>query len=198
MPIGISDYTTYVTLSIGAPELKGWWKMAPLPGMPQADGSIDRSAGGIGNASAIFTQSRKRVAAWELLKWWTSTEIQARFGEELEALIGIEARWNTANIEALRSLPWPSEDITAILEQWEWFREQPIVLGGYFTSRHVQFAWTRVVLQGENPREALELATEDINRELRRKQAEFGFRPPAAVAREIPAEIERLIEERMR
>lgn len=198
MPIGISDYNTYVTLSVGAPELKGWWKMAPLPGMRTADGSVDRSAGGIGNAAAVFEQSDQKEKAWEFLKWWTSTDIQARFGEELEALIGIEARWNTANIEALKSLPWPNEDITAILAQWEWFREQPIVLGGYFTSRHVQFAWTRVVLQGENPREALETAYEDINRELRRKQTEFGFEPPAAPKPAVSADVERLLEERKR
>ncbi len=116
----------------------------------------------------------------------------------MESLIGIEARWNTANIEALKSLPWPNDDIAAILDQWEWFREQPIVLGGYFTSRHVQFAWTRVVLQGENPREALETAYEEINRELRRKQAEFGFSPPRAAKREVGAEVERLLRERER
>ena len=62
-------------------------------------------------------------AAWEFLKWWTSAEVQAQYGTELEALIGVEARWNTANVEALKSLPWPRQDIEAILEQWEWFRK---------------------------------------------------------------------------
>jgi hypothetical protein len=63
--------------------------------------------------------------------------------------------------------------------QWRWFKEQPVVLGGYFTGRHITNAWNRVVLQGINPREALELAVKDIDRELSKKQEEFGTRVPA-------------------
>ena len=37
-------------------------------------------------------------------------------------------------------MPWPIKDIAAINEQWKWFREMPVVLGGYFTSRHVENA----------------------------------------------------------
>lgn len=194
IPVGISQYNSYVQLKIGAPELEGWWKMAPIPGLLQPDGTVDRSAGGVGQAAVIFKQSDQKEEAWEFLKWWTSTEVQTRYAEELEALIGLEARWNTSNVEALKSLPWPNEDIEAILKQWDWFKEQPIVLGGYFTQRHVQFAWTRVVLQGENPREALELAYQDINRELRRKQEEFGFSPPKPPEPDLPPAIEKLVE----
>lgn len=193
MPIGVSDYATYLQLQTGAPEIRGWWSMSPIPGIRRDDGMVDRSAGGAGEAAAIFTSGDAQQDAWEFLKWWTSTPTQARFGEELEALIGVEARWNTANIDAMMQLPWPAEDIQAIMEQWQWFREQPIVLGGYFTQRHVQFAWTRVVLQGENPRAALELAHIEINRELRRKQLEFGFAPPDAAILDYERQIERYL-----
>lgn len=196
MPIGISDYMNYLTLSVGAPELKGWWKMVPIPGIMREDGRIDRSAGGAGEVGVIFNQSNLQEEGWEFLKWWTGTEIQGRFAEELEALIGLEARWNTANIEAMKSLPWPNDDIEAILEQWKWFKEQPIVLGGYFTSRHVEFAWARVVLQGENPRAALELAYEDINVELRRKQIEFGYEPPPLVKPDLTIDIDKYLKEK--
>jgi len=174
MPIGIADYSTYVLLSTAAPEITGWWEMRPMPGRRLPDGRIDRSTGGTSRAVMMFRQSRHKEAAWELIKWWTSTEVQVRFGTELEALLGVEARWNSANVEALKELPWPRKDIEAVLEQWEWFREQPVVLGGYYTSRHVINAWNRVVLEGWNPREALEQAVEDIDRELRKKQEEFG------------------------
>jgi hypothetical protein len=89
--------------------------------------------------------------------------------------MGVEARWNTANVEALRGQPWPRDDIKAIMEQWEWFQERPVVLGGYFTPRHVDNAWNKVVLQGGNEREALEETVRAINRELRKKQEEFGI-----------------------
>ncbi len=174
MPIGIADYFTYVLLSTAAPELTGWWKMVPIPGVRQPDGTIDRSAGGTSTAVVIFRDSKYPEAAWELMKWWTSTEVQTRYAEEIEALIGIEAKWNTANVEAFNNLPWPKGDLQAILDQWEWFREKPVVLGDYFTPRHVVNAWNAVVLEGQNPREALEKAVQDINRELIRKQEEFG------------------------
>ena len=190
LPIGISDYYRYVQFHTAAPELAGWWRMAPIPGIRRADGTVDRSAGGAGQVAILFAGSSMRDEGWAFLKWWTSADVQARFGEELEALIGTAARWNTANVEALTSLPWPNQDIAAILEQWEWFKEQSAVPGGYFTDQHVTNAWNRVVLKGLNPRESLEIAVEDIDRELRRKQAEFGMTPPAAADRGLDPALE--------
>ncbi|HEX6971981.1 MAG TPA: extracellular solute-binding protein [Limnochordia bacterium] len=174
MPIGVADYYNYVLLSTAAPELTGWWRMDPIPGIRKPDGTVDRTTGGYADTGVIFSTSSKQEAAFKLLDWWTSTPIQSRYAQELEALIGVEARWNTANVEALFGLPWPKRDIEAIAEQWRWFKEQPIVLGGYFTTRHLQNAWNRVVLEGHNPREALEDAVKLIDRELQRKQEEFG------------------------
>ena len=178
MPIGIADYWTYVLLSTAARELMGRWQMAPIPGVRMPDGTINRSTGGSGNAVVIFKQSQHPHEAWEFAKWWTSTEIQLRYGTELEALLGVEARWNTANVDALQGMAWPRQDIQAITEQWKWFQERPVVLGGYFTSRHIDNAWNKVVLQGTNPREALEEAIRQINRELKKKQEEFGIFSP--------------------
>src|SRR5512143_1616715 len=146
----------YVLLSKAARELTGRWEMSPIPGIKMEDGSINRSTGGSGNAVVIFKQSEHPQEAWEFAKWWTSTEIQLRDGVELEALLGVEARWNTANVEALQGMSWPRADIAAITEQWQWFQERPVVLGGYYTSRHIGNSWNLVVLQGKNPREALE------------------------------------------
>jgi ABC-type glycerol-3-phosphate transport system substrate-binding protein len=174
IPIGIADYWTYVLLSTAARELMGRWEMAPIPGMQMPDGTITRATGGSGNAVVIFQQSEHPREAWEFVKWWTGTETQLRYGVELEALLGVEARWNTANVEALQGMAWPRHDIDAISEQWRWFQERPVVLGGYFTPRHVDNAWNEVVLQGSNSREALDDAVRAINRELRKKQEEFG------------------------
>jgi len=178
MPIGIADYWTYVLLSTAARELTGRWQMAPIPGVRMPDGTINRATGGEGNAVVIFRQSEHPQEAWEFAKWWTSTEVQLRYGVELEALLGVEARWNTANVDALQEMSWPRNDIQAITEQWQWFQERPVVLGGYYTPRHIGNAWNKVVLQGTNPREALEEAVREINRELRKKQEEFGIFVP--------------------
>jgi ABC-type glycerol-3-phosphate transport system substrate-binding protein len=175
MPIGIADYWTYVLLSTAARELTGRWEMSPIPGIRMADGTINRSTGGNGNAVVIFKQSEHPKEAWEFAKWWTSAESQLQYGVELEALLGVEARWNTANVEALQGMSWPKHDIEAITEQWQWFQERPVVLGGYYTPRHITNAWNKVVLQGSNTRETLEEAVKQINRELRKKQEEFGI-----------------------
>jgi ABC-type glycerol-3-phosphate transport system substrate-binding protein len=192
-PMGVSNYNTYISLSVAAPELTGRWEMRPMPGhrcgvvnnstgrmvpCPQGmpTGSVVRTSGGTGESMVIFQQSKNKEAAWEFIKWWSSKSSQQRFGGELEALIGVEARWNTANLEAMQSLPWPKRDIASIMEQWGFFREPPVVLGGYFTGRHVLNAWNKVVLQGANPREALEDAVYDINKELATKQEEFGVK----------------------
>lgn len=180
IPVGVAGYNEYILLSTAAPELLGRWAMLPMPGTKMPDGRVNRSAGGSGEADVIFSASRHQQEAWQFLSWWTSAPVQQRYATELEALLGVEARWNTSNVEALRSLPWPQQDIKSIFEQWQWFQEQPVVLGGYFSQRHISNAWNRVVLQGDNPREALEQAVKDINRELIVKQVEFGLRPPSA------------------
>ncbi len=42
MPIGIADYTMYNKLSVFAPEIKGLWEFAPVPGTPTASGGVRR------------------------------------------------------------------------------------------------------------------------------------------------------------
>lgn len=175
IPIGIGSYGIYMQLSVAAPELAGRWGIALMPGHQRDDGTIDRTTGRIAQqADVILKQSDRQEEAWEFLKWWTSVDVQEQFGKELEALIGSEARWNTANVEAFTRLPWKRDHIEVIQESWNWTREIPVVLGGYFTSRHIVNAWTRVVLGGDSVRDSLELAVKEINRELRMKQEEYG------------------------
>lgn len=175
MPLGIGNFSLYMQLSVAAPELAGKWGIAPLPGILK-DGVVDRTSGGIaGQADVILKQSEKPEASWEFLKWWSDTNTQVRFAREVEALMGAEARWNTANVEAFTSLAWPEQDLRVLQEQWKWAKETPIVLGGYFTSRHITNAWTTAVISGGDPRDALENAVKEINRELRMKQEEYGI-----------------------
>ncbi len=176
MPIGIGNYTTYMQLLTSAPELYGRWGVAPVPGIPKEDGTINNTVGTMSStASIILAQSDKQEAAWKFLQWWMSEETQMKYGRELEALLGTGARWNTANVEAFYSLPWSMDDISIIRDQMEAAVEQPIVPGGYFTGRHIINAWNRVILNSENARDSLEEAVKDINQELLTKRIEFGL-----------------------
>lgn len=175
MPMGVGTFSMYMQLSVAAPEIAGKWGIALLPGVMKEDGTIDRTAGGItAQGDVIMKQSEHPKESWEFLKWWSSTDVQIKFAREVEALMGAEARWNTANKEAFLNLSWNEEDIEVIEEQWNWAEETPVVLGGYFTSRHITNAWTSVVISGMDVREALEQAVKEINRELRMKQEEYG------------------------
>ena len=187
MPIGIANYGMYVQIATAAPELYGRWDIAMVPGHVREDGVIDRSIGNIADTcSVILSQTALADEAFTFLDWWTSTDVQVQFGRELEALLGTGARWNTANVEAFGRLPWDRTHRDVILKQMEWGKEIPVVLGGYFTSRHLNNAWNRVVMSGMNipivnkkrarvsARDSLDQAVKDINRELMAKQEEYA------------------------
>lgn len=176
MPIGIGGYSNYIQFLTSAPELYGRWGIAPVPGIEQEDGTINQSTGTMAlTANMIFSQSDKQDAAWEFLQWWMDEETQVDYGRQLEALIGPSARWNTANINAFYRLPWKNDDKVVIQSQLENAKEQYIVPGGYFTSRHIINAWNRVVVNNENVRDAMEEAVKDINKEITSKVEEFGL-----------------------
>lgn len=176
MPIGIGNFTTYMQLMTSAPELYGRWSIAPVPGTEQADGTVLHSVGTTAaTADIILNQSEKKDAAWQFLKWWSSEETQTRYGRELEAILGMGARWNTANVNAFYSLPWDARHERVIRAQMDAAQEQMIVPGGYFTGRHIINAWNRVCINNENARDALEKAVKDINKELKNKRVEFGL-----------------------
>ena len=56
MPIGIANYTSYNTLTVSAPEIRGLWDFTYLPGTLKSDGSIDRST----VASGVCTMMIKK------------------------------------------------------------------------------------------------------------------------------------------
>lgn len=176
MPIGIGNFTTYMQLLTSAPELYGRWGIAPVPGIRQADGTVSHAVGTTAStASMILSQSDKQEEAWEFLKWWLSEDTQTKYGRELEAVFGLGARWNTANINAFFSMPWDARHTGVMRAQMAASMEQPIVPGGYFTGRHIINAWNRVCVNNENARDSLEKAVKDINKELANKRQEFGL-----------------------
>lgn len=171
----------YIQLLVAAPEIANDWAIAPIPGTKREDGSVVRWSGGANPTNAMLFKSsapEKQQKAWKFLQWYMSTEIQTEFGLNLEQYYGETFRWNTANVQAFAQMPWKPQDLNVILEQWKWTKEVPQVPGGYMTDREIGFAWNRTVVDAENPRISLEKAIKEINRELARKQQEFGITGP--------------------
>ena len=197
MPLGIANYGEFNTLTVFAPELRGEWGMAPIPGTPEPDGAINRACA-VDNGylqmavqftdagatilqptgttgSIIMAKSQKKDKAWEFLKWWTRTDTQVRFGREMEALIGTAARWATANVEAMQQLPWSVEDRDNLNAQWKWIEGVPAVIGQYYVARHFDWLFRAVVLDNRPLRESVLDYTREINLEITRKREELGY-----------------------
>jgi ABC-type glycerol-3-phosphate transport system substrate-binding protein len=179
MPIGITYYNVYNTLSVFAPEIRGKWDFLPVPGTLVSDGeggyTIRRETVSTGTSVMIMNDCEDKVAAWEFLKWWTSTDIQVQFGREMEGILGAAARYPTANVEAMSHLPWTVAEYSKLEEQWDWVKGIPEVPGGYMTGRHLDNAFRLVYDQNTNPRETIYDYVQVINEEISKKRREFGL-----------------------
>lgn len=174
MPILIAPYTTYNTFAITVPELAGLWKMSPIPGTVKDNGEIDISQAVSGSAAVMFKGARDKAACWEFLKWWASTDTQAKFGIRQEAALGPAGRYDTANLPAMERLPWDNDQLESLSTQLRYCVTVPQLPGSYFTSRALNNAFLTCVLDKKSPREQLLYWNDQINLELDRKRIEFN------------------------
>jgi ABC-type glycerol-3-phosphate transport system substrate-binding protein len=185
LPIGISNFITYLQLMTAAPELNGLWELAPYPATVLDDGRELRWATGSAQASIMFEKTEKPEQAWEFMKWWMSTETQMDFQQQLILNYGLEYLWNSANVAAFANSPIPDEHRAVILEQWEWLQEPLKLPGSYMQERELSNAWNRIVFDGVNPRVAIDASVVTVNREIARKMEEFGYLEDAEIAKEF-------------
>lgn len=178
MPIGVADYSTFNTLAVFAPEIKGLWDFALIPGVEQEDGTINRAVQSWGTCSMMLRGAEERGKtdkAWEFMKWWASSTTQSTYASELEAVMGAAARYATANKKTFETLSWSSKESAALKEQWKYAFGLPQVAGGYYTERHITNAIRKVINENEDPRETLLDYRKEINDELTNKREEFGL-----------------------
>lgn len=174
MPMCITAYPMYGTLSAVATEIRGCWEMTLLPGTVQEDGSVNRTAGASGSAAVILRDAKDPEACWQFLEWFTRKDTQADYGNRLENQLGEAARYASANLAAVELLNWSSQEKAALRAQRQWVREIPEVPGGYYVSRCMDNAFRSVVYDGDTPRKVFEKQVEIINSELERKRIELG------------------------
>lgn len=175
-PIVITGYTFYNQLYMAAPEIRGLWKFDLMPGTLQEDGTINRSTTSGSSGGIIFSKltEEQQADAWELLKWFTSAEIQAEYGRSIEALLGPLGRFDTANQEALAQLAWSQSELDLILTQMNNTVEIDIIPSTYIVGRNITNAFRDTVNLNKNPRDTLAWYNKDINDEILRKYEELG------------------------
>ena len=181
MPIGISAYSTYNTLMVSAPEIRGLWDFTLIPGTEKTDENgntyIDRSDFITGNATMMIATDDETLKqnSWEFMKWWADADTQIWFGREIEALLGSSARYATANRDAFSNLSWSVDDIEVLNAQWDQtvgIREVP---GGYYTGRHISNAIRKVLNDKDDSRETIIDYSIKIDEEITKKRTEFGL-----------------------
>ena len=124
----------------------------------------------------MFSSNDERESeAWEFMKWWSSTEVQAEFGQMLQIMYGDEYIWPTANLEAFSLLPYPTSDKEVIMEQAEQILEAPRLLGSYMLEREMSNVFVDVVVNNETLRSRVDEALKVVERETDRKLEEFGY-----------------------
>lgn len=181
MPIIISAYSTYNTLMVSAPEIRGLWDFTLIPGTEYTDENgetyIDRSDFITGAATMMIATEDEELKqlSWEFMTWWAEPDTQVRFGREIEALLGSSARYATANRDAFENLSWSADDIKVLSAQWDetvGIREVP---GGYYTGRHITNAIRKVINDKDDSRETIIDYAIKIDDEITKKRTEFGM-----------------------
>lgn len=175
MPVVIQNYTFYNQLSVAAPEIKGCWGFQPVPGTVQEYGTINHAANSNGSGAIIFTKAADQEGAWDFIKWFTSTDAQVKYGNNIESILGTMGRYATANEEALQQLSWTTSEVNLLLDQLNSQVEIPIIPASYGVTRNVMNAFRAVVNDYDNARDTLFWYNKDINDEITRKLEDLGL-----------------------
>ncbi|MCR5331144.1 MAG: extracellular solute-binding protein, partial [Lachnospiraceae bacterium] len=177
LAMGIADFNSYNLILNAAPEIANAWSIAPIPGVYDAStGRVNRFMSGGAESTVMFSSNDEREQqAWDFMDWWSSTAVQAEFGQMLQIMYGDEYIWPTANLEAFKLLPYPTSDKDIILEQAGAILEAPRLLGSYMLEREMSNAFNDIVVNGDTVRSRVDDAVKVIDREVRRKLEEFGY-----------------------
>lgn len=178
MPIGIASYnSTYNQLVVFATELRGKWQFLPLPGFEQDDGTINNVSVSSVNAIVMITGADEQTKkdAWEFMKWHTGAQCQIDYSNEMVAIMGDSAKYATANVQALESMPWTREEYENLNAQFTNLASIPNYPGAYIIGRYTKFAFLSVYNDNADAVTELLRYITTINKEITRKRSEFGL-----------------------
>lgn len=177
MPLGISAYSTYNQLVTAAPEIRGLWDFALVPGTP-VGGTVSHAESSTGTACMMLKAAEEKGRSEEtmtFLTWWTSAETQTQYGLELEAMMGVASRYTPAHPEAFKNMNWTDTQRRVLLEQWEQVINMPEIPGNYMISRYLTNALRSGITSSGPISRRLDIYNTLINDEITRKRKEFNL-----------------------
>ncbi len=175
MPIIFAGFNFSTTLLNLATEISGKWAVAEIPCTLKEDGTYDHSTMSTSDCWFILNEDKKD-AAWEYLKWITSTDVIVENVRLNVAALDETVRTCPANVEAFYKVGWPEEMLRlARLHEDGRLKTVPAVPGSYMLTRNYNFAFSNVLFDDYVPANALKSGIKAINAEITRKRKEFGF-----------------------
>ncbi len=178
MPIVISAYTLYTTLTVFAPEISGLWSFYQIPGTERVDEEtgetyVDHTSISAISGVIIPKGCRDEEVAWTFLDWYSDKDFQIDYCNEMVALLGPSGKTTPANLEAIAELPWSEAEYKVLdtcMRDTVAIEPYP---GDYYIGRFTGFAFAAAYNEGADPSDSLLEHIDSINKELTRKRREF-------------------------
>lgn len=176
MPLALSSYSFYQTLSTVAPEINGRWSIAPIPATEDGNGNKNRAVSSTLTGTIVLKSAEKRGnadAAFEFISWWADADAQIKYSNVMESLQGVAGRPAVANITAFSKLGWSQNEQQLIRSGMQYVEAVPQVPGTYIINRSLTNALRTSYSDNSDPLRQLSIQCRIINNELSRKKAEF-------------------------
>ena len=184
MPIGFAGYGgTYNQLIVFATEIRGLWSFYPIPGI--ATERVDEEGNVVTDINNVAVATVSAISmingcdhiegAWEFMKWHVGAECQVDYSNEMVAILGDSAKYSTANITALESMPWTTDEYEQLQAQFNNLASIPNYPGSYIIGRYTKFAFLSAYNDKMNPADAIQGYINTINKEITRKREEFDL-----------------------
>ena len=168
--LAIQTYNTLMTYY----DIRGLWKMAPLLGVEQADGTIDCTSHITVTSRVIPRGATNPEATWKYMSWSVSPDTQRRLARErLLVNANPTTKYNTPTIETQLGQAWTAEEKEAFATQAAnlvGIREYP---GNYILKTYINSAFLNVYNTSSDAAEQLQDRIVYINKELSRKRDDF-------------------------
>ena len=176
-PMGIDSYMLYNTLKAAAPEIDGKWAMTVIPGTVQENGEILHTSSGGGSGCGILkSTSKKESLSWEYLKWWTSSETQLAYSNNVESVLGPTGRVAVSTVDAMLSFSWDIQSKKEIINAWSQVQEVQEVPGSYYLARAIDHSFWSVANKGAVPKDMMYKWGKEVNKEIDRKWNQYENR----------------------
>ena len=173
LPVACIPWWTYANYIIGLPDLAGKWSISLVPGTKR-DGKVYHTNWAAGTPLAMFKSSKHKKEAWELIKYMTGKDFQAKYTELVMTRIPGSIHLPSSKA-AYSAMQIPEEHRKVLLQQAEYSTAPPFAIASeMIVNRYIEFAINEVVVQKLKPEEALTKAAAQMNGDLKTKIAEYN------------------------